>query len=81
MEENQDRQSATGWLIATYIFAILGGVIGLILGLRVFSAKEVLVNEEGERESVPKYKDSHRVIGLVGAILAGISTIIWKALI
>lgn len=66
MEENEKTGdvSATGWLIAIYIFAILGGLLGIAFGIMVYRNK--------------KYKESHRTLGLVGAILATISLLIWR---
>lgn len=66
MEENKQEgtKSATGWLIATYIFAALGGLLGVCFGLMVYRNKE--------------YKQSHRTLGLIGMILAIISVFVWK---
>ena len=64
--ENNEKESATGLLIATYIFAILGGMLGVIFGIMVFKDK--------------KYKDSHRTLGIIGTILAIISMFIWKTM-
>lgn len=67
-------EDATGWLIAAYIFAILGGLLGIVFGLTVYTQKVSFTNGE----KVHKYKDSHRQLGLVAAILAGVSMFIWK---
>ena len=67
-------EDATGWLVAAYIFAILGGLLGIAFGVMIYSQKVNLTNGE----KVHKYKDSHRQLGLVAAILAGISMLIWK---
>lgn len=63
-EKKEGTESATGWLIATYIFAILGGYLGIILGILVYRDK--------------KYKESHRKLGLIGMILAIISIFTWN---
>lgn len=62
--ENAGTKSATGWLIATFIFAILGGLLGLAFGIVVYRNRE--------------YKDTHRKLGLLGAILSAISFAVWK---
>lgn len=49
----------TGWIIVGYIFAILGGLIGLIIGWYIVSAKKNLPN--GER--VYTYNESDRKHG------------------
>ena len=67
-------EDATGWLVAAYIFAILGGLLGIAFGVMIYNQKVNLTNGE----KVHKYKDSHRQLGLVAAILAGISMFIWK---
>ena len=63
-EVQEGTVSATGMLIATYIFALLGGLLGIIFGIIVYKNK--------------KYLPSHRKLALVGAVLAGISAIIWN---
>lgn len=67
-------EDATGWLVAAYIFAILGGLLGIAFGVMIYNQKVIIANGE----KVHKYKDSHRQLGLVAAILAGISMFIWK---
>ena len=66
-------EDATGWLIAAYVLAILGGLLGIVIGIMVYNQK-IIVN--GEKEY--KYKQSHRQFGLGAAILAVISIIIWN---
>ncbi len=67
-------EDATGWLIAAYIFAILGGLLGIAFGIYVYKSKIELT----DGEKVYKYKDSHRQFGLAAAVLAVVSMIIWK---
>lgn len=67
-------EDATGWLIAAYIFAFLGGLLGIAFGIMIYTQKINLTNGE----KVHKYKDSHRQLGLVAAIIAGISMFVWK---
>lgn len=67
-------KSATWWLVAAYVFAILGGLLGIGFGVAVFCSKEELPNGD----KVYKYKSSHRTLGLVAAILAAISLFFWK---
>lgn len=66
-------EEATGWLIAAYIFAVLGGLLGIVFGIMIYSQK-VIVN--GEKEY--RYIESHRQLGLGAAILAVISIIVWQ---
>jgi serine/threonine-protein kinase len=74
--KTEEGQSATGWLVAIYIFAALGGLLGLAFGITVYKAKVNL--PDGQK--VHKYKQSHRTAALIGAILSGVSMIIWKTL-
>ena len=67
-------ENATGLLIATYIFAILGGLLGIAFGIIIYTKKIVLTNGE----KVYKYKDSHRQLGLIAAIIAVISMFVWN---
>lgn len=75
-EENNSYEpiSATGWLIAAYIFALLGGLLGIALGISVWKQKVEL--ENGTKTY--KYKKSHRKLGILASILASISAFIWK---
>lgn len=65
--------SATGWLIAAYIFAFLGGLLGIAFGISIWNQK---VELNGKK--VHKYKKSHRQLGLLAAIIATISVFVWK---
>jgi len=67
-------ENATGWLIAIYIFAVLGGLLGLIFGMTVYRSKISL--PDGKK--VHKYKSSHRIAALTGAILSCISMFVWR---
>lgn len=67
-------EEATGWLVAAYIFAVLGGLLGIAFGIMIYNQKTILINGT----KVYKYKDSHRQLGLLAAILSGISMFIWK---
>ena len=74
-----EEKSATGWLIAAYICAILGGLFGLIIGLHVYRATETRLDPNTNQiYKVKKYKESHRTLGLVAAILAIVSIFFWK---
>jgi serine/threonine-protein kinase len=74
---------ATGWLVAIYLFAVLGGWLGIVFvvlgglgigfGISVYSQKV----EFADGRKVPKYKESHRTAALYGAILSVISMFIW----
>lgn len=67
-------KDGTGWLIAAYIFAIFGGLLGIILGMVVATGKVEMINGE----KIYKYKLTHRKLGWGAAILSIISIIIWK---
>jgi len=69
----EEGESATGWLIAIYIFAILGGWLGIIFGMTVYNSKIDLPNGN----KAYKYKQSHRTAALIGAILSGIFAVTW----
>lgn len=73
-EYQYEPDEATGWLIAAYIFALLGGFFGIAFGYVVWHDKVKLSNGE----KVYKYKDSHRYMGLGAMILAIISIFVWK---
>ena len=66
--------NATGWLIAVYIFAILGGGIGLGLGL--FVANRQVRLPDGRKAY--KYQGSQRVGGMIGAGISFVMMILWK---
>ncbi|MDR1169628.1 MAG: protein kinase [Prevotellaceae bacterium] len=70
-------QSAVGWLVAIYIFAALGGLLGLVFGISVYKAKLDLPGGG----KVHKYKQSHRTAALIGAILSGVSMIVWNTIV
>jgi serine/threonine-protein kinase len=67
-------QSAAGWLVAIYIFAVLGGLLGLAFGILIYNSKVTFA----DGKKAPKYKQSHRSAALMGAILSAVSMIIWK---
>jgi serine/threonine-protein kinase len=68
---------ATGWLIAIYIFAVLGGLLGIALGILIYNDKV----QFADGKKTPRYKQSHRTAALIGAILSGVSIIIWITVI
>jgi hypothetical protein len=71
----ESEQGATGLLIATYVFGLLGGFLGIICGFHVYASKLIL--PDGTR--VHKFKKSHRLAGLMGGILGIVSLVCWKA--
>jgi len=66
-------KSATEWLVAIYVFAALGGLLGLAFGIFVYVQKTNLPNGQ----KVHKYKESHRTAALIGAIISVISFLFW----
>lgn len=72
--DEYEPQNATWMLVAAYVFAFLGGFLGIIFGIMVYSKKDV----DDNNIKVYKYKKSHRMLGLVAAIIAAISMIAWR---
>ncbi len=73
----REEESATEWLIAIYIFALLGGLLGVIFGMNLYREKVDLA----DGSKVYKYKESHRNIALAGVILSAISLIVWVVIL
>jgi hypothetical protein len=74
-----EEKSAIGWLIAIYIFAALGGFLGIVFGISTYMAKEKVYNPLlGDYEKVPRYKKMHRTLALIGALLSIVSIIVWQ---
>jgi serine/threonine-protein kinase len=70
-------KSATGWMVAIYIFAVLCGLLGIAFGISIYNSKVKFA----DGKKAPKYKQQHRTAALIGAILSGISMIIiWKTI-
>ena len=67
-------ESATFTLAAAYLFAVLGGLLGLILGISVATGKTEYLNSG---KKIYKYKALHRKLGWGAAILSVISIIVW----
>ncbi|MDR1330710.1 MAG: protein kinase [Tannerella sp.] len=67
-------KDATGWLVAIYTFAVLGGVVGIILGTHVYRSKITL--PDGRK--VYRYRESHRTAAQAGALLSCLSFITWQ---
>lgn len=61
-------------LVAAYVFAVLGGWIGLILGIHVAKAKVKM----SDGEKVYKYKKSHRQFGWAAVIVSVIAIFAWR---
>jgi hypothetical protein len=69
-QPDKDQQ---GWIIAGYIFSILGGFLGLIIGYFLWTSRKTLPNGV----KVPSYSESNRKHGkyifLIGIIILPIS--------
>ena len=69
IELAQPEKSQKGWIIAGYIFSLLGGFIGLIIGYALWKAKKTLPNGT----KVPSYNEKDRKHGfyifLIGIII------------
>jgi serine/threonine-protein kinase len=72
-----ESKPATGRSIAIYIFAVLGGLLGIALGILIYNDKVQFA--DGKKTS--RYKQSHRTAALIGAILSCVSIIIWITVI
>ncbi len=62
------------WLVAAYVFVVLGGILGIIFGTQLATAK---VSYGPKHTKVFKYKKLHRQLGWGAVIAAPISMIIW----
>lgn len=69
-------KDATGLLIASYIFAILGGLLGIIFGCAVAMGKVEMFNGD----KVYKYKLQHRKLGWGAVALSVVSIIVWNVI-
>lgn len=69
-------ESAGGFLIAGWIFAILGGLLGLIFGIIIATSKITLA----DGRKVYKYKVEHRRQGVIMAIIAFVFWISWMVI-
>ncbi len=65
-----------GMIIAGYIFAVLGGLIGFILGVYLWQGKE---NVNGVKQK--KYDEATRRQGMIIAIVAVVAFIVWTRFI
>jgi hypothetical protein len=69
--------SSMVWIYVGYLFAFLGGLVGLFMGIAVFTAKKTLPN--GQR--VPAYPANQRFHGVWIMIISGVvivSMLLWK---
>lgn len=65
-------EDGTGWLVAAWVFATLGGLIGILFGLKLATSK---INYGNHR--IYRYKKQHRQLGLAAACVSPISMLIW----
>ena len=65
-----------GMIIAGYIFAVLGGLIGFVLGVYLWQGKE---NVNGVKQK--KYDEATRRQGMIIAIVAVVAFIVWTRFI
>jgi len=68
-------ESGGGWIIAGYIFGLLGGLIGLGIGGYLWATKI-----PGPQGMVHKFNKSTRTHGLVILIISGFMMALWTAL-
>lgn len=74
LDEDGIGKSATGWLIAAYICAILGGFFGIIIGLMVALSKQ----QQLDGSKIYTYKKSDRRLGVIASIISVVSMIAWR---
>ena len=72
IENNSEEKSGKGIIILGYLFSLLGGLIGIILGISLLLKKK---GEEGEKYYI--YRKEARYHGIVIIIIAIIFTMIW----
>jgi surface antigen len=70
----QQGQSATGWIIAGYIFALLGGLLGVAIGATLWNSKV----KDAYGNKVQKYNAGTRrhgfIILVIGAVMFALAT-------
>lgn len=79
MEQNNAmvQKPGTGWLIAGYIFALLGGLLGVIIGAHLAFSK--IISADGQK--IPRYVTSTKNQGIVIFLIAIVSMIVWNIVI
>lgn len=65
-------EDAIGWIVAAWVCAVLGGVLGIGLGILIGTAK----TNYGSHK-IHRFKKEHRKLGWAAAIVSPISMIIW----
>lgn len=73
-ESDSLEMDAKGMLIATYILAVLGGLLGIVLGMNIATGKE----KQPDGTKKYKYKKSDRKLGKIAVVVAIISIIVWN---
>lgn len=78
-EADLEKESAIGFLILAGILAAFGGLFGSIIGFTIYYAKDLLIDPVTHKKiKMIKYKESHRIAGLIIAIIGIISWILWS---
>lgn len=67
-------EDATGWLVAAYFFAALGGLLGIICGMHVAVGK---AQDYISKQKIYKYRKTHRQLGWGAVGVAIISAFVW----
>lgn len=70
-----NQTAGKGLLIAGYIFAFLGGLIGSAIGAHIKLAKV----SDGSGNKVAKYDEASRKQGLIIFVISFVSMIFWKS--
>lgn len=71
-----EKQAGAGWLVAGYIFALLGGWFGLAIGIYLSAAKVKL--PDGTK--VKKFNEASRKNGYIIMVISVVAAIIWLTL-
>jgi len=77
MELAKPEKKQTGWIIAGYIFSILGGFLGIIIGYSLWKARKTLPNGTKVHSYSERDQKHGQYMFLIGVIIFPI-TLIWK---
>lgn len=76
-ELSKPEESQKNWIYAGYIFALLGGLLGLFIGWHLLTFKKTLPNGERIYGYVESDRRNGRNILVIGIIFSAIGILIW----
>ncbi len=76
-ELSEPEKSQKNWIYAGYIFAFLGGLLGIFIGWHLLTFKKTLPNGERTYGYVESDRRNGRNILIIGLIFSTIEVIIW----